>query len=443
MPIKEERQKKEALEISIKEGCAANAMMGFGDQYVTPAMLAVGGTAGHVGFLSAITGIMGPLAQLWGNKLEKKYPNKKIVLNFVFLQVIGWMLLGAVLIIPALMINKIPLYSIMTLYILGGILGGLLHPAFFSWMGSLVKKQERGKYFSKRGVIIGIVGMISILLGAVILDYFKDISKVIYGFALLFILAAIFRAISFMYLKRQYDPPKGKIKIIELPWKKFFSVKDKMGQFTIGMAAFNFALMIASPFFSVYLLQERQYSYLIYTILIMGSAAWSLIFLPLIGKFSDRYGNASLLSLAGFLFAITPPMWIIFQNPILILLIPQLLNGIANAALNIGLTNYIYANTPTQTRGTTVAHVNVLGGFGTVVGSILGGLLLTSFRTVPNIFFIVFLIAMIFRGAVSLLFLSKLKDVRSSHSKTLNFDLIHPLKTIHHDTRMIKNLIEK
>lgn len=443
MSVKEEKQKKEALKVSIKEGCAANAMAGFGDQYITPAILAVQGTAAHVGFLSAITGIMGPLAQLWGNKLEKKYPNKKIVLSFVFLQVICWLLLGTVLLLPWLTSGKTQLYSIIVIYIVGGIIAGLLHPAWFSWMGALVKKTERGKYFSRRGVIIGIVGMISIIIGALILDHFKGLNKIIYGFALLFILAAIFRAISWFYLKKQYDPPKGKLKIIELPWKKFFSVKDKIGQFTIGMAAFNFALMIASPFFSVYLLQERQYSYLIYTILVMGSAAWSLIFLPLAGKFSDKYGNASLLSLAGFLFAITPPMWILFENPILILIIPQLLNGVANAALGIGLTNYIYANMSKETMGTAVAHVNVLGGLGTVLGSLLGGLLLTYFRTTPNIFFIVFIIATIFRGSVSILFLSKLKDVKSVHSKTLNFDLIHPLKTIHHDTRIIKNLIEK
>ena len=51
---------------------------------------------------------------------------------------------------------------------------GISYPAWFSWMGSLVPKENRGKYFSKRNRIIGLAGMISMIAGAIALDKAKS-----------------------------------------------------------------------------------------------------------------------------------------------------------------------------------------------------------------------------------------------------------------------------
>jgi MFS family permease len=443
MSLTEEQKKKEALSVSIKEGSAANAMSSFGDQYITPAILALQGTAAHVGVLNALAGIAGPAAQSLGSRLLKNHSEKEVVTKTAFLQAICWILIAAIPLIYLKIQTSIPLYALLALYTLMIVLAGILHPAFFSWMGSLVKKKERGKYFSKRGAIVGAVGLITVLLSALILDFFKRQAELFVGLSLLFILAAICRIISFSYFKRQYEPKRKSKIALDNSWKKYLSMHTNIGRFTLGMAAFNFALMIASPFFAVYLLQERGYSYLMYTIVTMSGAAWYLIFLPLVGKFSDKYGNASLLNLAGVFFTITPMMWIFLQNPILIAIIPQLLNGIANAAFGIGFSNYMYANVDVKVRADAVARVNLLSGVGVVLGSLVGGFLLSHFVGTSKIFFIVFLVATVCRGAVSAFFLSNLHDVQSNHKKTLQFDIMHPLKSVYHDTQMVKTLVEK
>ncbi len=443
MSTGEQRKKEKALKISIKEGSAANAMSSFGDQYITPAILALQGTAAHVGILNAVTGLAGPAAQIAGSRLLQKNTDKQIVLKSTFLQMICWVLIAAIPLIYLRTQTSLPLYALIVFYTFSIILGGILHPAFFSWLGSLTNKKERGKYFSKRGAIIGTVGLVGLIVSALLLDFFKIHNKLFIGFTILFVLAAIFRAVSWHYFKKQYEPKRKSKIALDNSWKKYISIRNNIGKFTMGMAAFNFALMIASPFFAVYLLQERGYSYLMYTIVVMSGAAWYLVFLPLVGKFSDKYGNASLLNLAGVLFTITPPMWIFLPSPVLLALIPQLLNGIANAAFSIGFGNYIYANVDLKIRADVVARINVLSGVGVVAGSLIGGFLLSQFSATASIFLIVFLVATLCRGAVSAFFLNKLKDVQSIHKKTLQFDIIHPLKSAHHDTQVIKNLLEK
>ena len=51
--------------------------------------------------------------------------------------------------------------------------------------------------------------------------------------------------------------------------------------------------MIASPFFAVYMLEELKFSYYMYIAVILSSSIFYLLFLPLAGKFSDKYGNQS------------------------------------------------------------------------------------------------------------------------------------------------------
>src|SRR3989344_1871077 len=94
---------------------------------------------------------------------------------------------------------------------------------------------------------------------------------------------------------------------------RYFSIRNRatelVGMSVAMMAAFFFALMIASPFFAVYMLEELDFSYVTYTTILLSSGIFYLIFLPLAGKFSDKYGNLKLLYIANFLFVLSPLLW--------------------------------------------------------------------------------------------------------------------------------------
>ena len=85
--------------------------------------------------------------------------------------------------------------------------------------------------------------------------------------------------------------------------------KTNFGRFVIYIFLFNFSVMIASPFFSVYMLEELKLSYLWFTIINLSQAVSIVIFMLVWGKFADKYGNKKLLTIGSVLVPILPLLW--------------------------------------------------------------------------------------------------------------------------------------
>ena len=178
--------------------------------------------------------------------------------------------------------------------------------------------------------------------------------------------------------------------------------------------------------------------------IIISGSIFHLLATPFMGKFSDKYGNKKLLYLSNFLFVLTPLFWIFLRNPIHLIIIPQLIAGIANAAIIISVTNFTYASVSQQKRGICEAYLNIFSGAGIFLGSLIGGLLLNNFHP-PNIspYVFLFILASITRFLVAILFLPKIKD--EQHTKRLppmHLNISHPFKTIHSEIGWIKRVFK-
>lgn len=434
-----EVKKKKAFGISIKEGVFAS-MSGLGDSLIAPFATAIGTSALQLGFINSFSGLVSPLAQIKGDRLMEKYTRKKIVVKSVLFNALMWLpiaLLG-LLYSKQILVSWLP-WILIVLYTILAAFGGLAHPAWFSWMGDLLKDNERGKYLAKRNVYIGIAGTLAVVIGGLVLQKFKATGFVFIGFGLLFFLSFLFRFISHSLIRKQYEP---KFKLEKKSYFSFWSfIKryDNYGKFSVYQAFFNLAIMIASPFFALYMLKNLGYenNYLLYMVVSFSSTVFYLVFTPLVGKFSDKYGNLKLIWVANIIFALNPLIWIFVKTPLQIIFIPQLITGLANAASTLATANYTYDSVSQQNRGLCVAYTNTLIGAGVFVGSIIGGFLLD---VIPNnAFFIVFGIAGITRLLVGLFFLPQLKEVRvvsklkipSASHLPIHFHLSNPLRHLH------------
>ncbi len=442
---KEEIKKEQALKVSIKEGSAASSSVALGDNYVSLFALALKAQPFTIGLLSAIAGILGPLAQLFSNRLMQNSSRKNIVRRFAFLQAILWLPLAIIAFLYWKGIESFMVPLTVISYALIVIAGGLVYPAWFSWMGDLVSQKERGKYFSKRTRITESIGLVIFLISGLVLDIFKTNGLVLIGFALFFILASTARFISFYFFTKQYEP---KFKLQKKEYFSFFSFikrMDNYGKFAVAYALFNFAIMVASPFFAVYMLQELKLSYTFITLITLSSSLFYLIFTPFVGKFSDRFGNRNLFYFASILFAINPILWIFIKNPWGLIFLPQLIVGLANAALIISIMNFTYDSVSPQHRGLCVAYTNILSGIGVVLGSLLGGILLNFVHfSFAAPFVIVFSLAAILRLAIPLFFIRHLKEVKKVEPLNApHISLLHPFKTIHNEVHWIEHLVHE
>ena len=421
--------KEKALKVSIKEGIAASLSTNVGDGYIIPAALAVNATSTQIGFLSSFSLFLYQLSQILGVKLMGIFPRKKVVLYFVILQAIMWLFISAV--IFAVWKGWFDGYSIWLLiasYSILMALGGVSHPGWFSWMGDIVPDETRGQYFAKRNRIVSSFGITMAIIAALFLDYFKTKGYALLAFSILFTLASLFKFVSYIYLHKQYAPHYVQKKKDYFSLISFIERFDNFGKFAIYQGAFNFAIMIASPFFSVYMLRELGFSYTIFIATSVSYTIFYLLLLSFAGKFSDKYGNKKLTIIANIFFVLTPIFYIIFKSPLWIILIPQLTAAIANAASVISFSNFIYDSVKPNHRGLCAAYTNVIVGVGILLGAITGGLIVDYWHpSSVNPYIFVFSIAVILRLSVALIFLPSIKEVKKVKNLPSNLHFLTAL----------------
>lgn len=444
--MKKDGLREKALRTSIKEGTAASVSGNLGDSYIIPFALAVNAQPIHIGILSSFSGFLYQLAQIFGSKMMEKYSRKTIVMWFVFLQALTWLFISiiAFLVFTGLF-DGYSIWLLIIFYSLLMFLGGVAYPPWFSWMGDLVPEKTKGEYFGKRNRITGIAGLVAVLLAAFFLDYYKTKGLVLLGFAILFGLAFLARFISYLMFNKQYSPAFKQRKRDYFSFWAFIKRYDNFGKFAVYQGFFNLAIMVASPFFSVYMLQVLNFNYTTFTIATVSYTIFYLLFLPLAGKFSDRYGNRRLTIITNIFFILTPILYIFVKSPIAVILLPQLSSGIASAASVISFSNFTYDSVSQRHRSICVTYTNLMIGIGTLIGSLIGGLIVGYFHPSSiNPYIFVFLVAAGSRLLVAILFLPEIKEVRKVKKLPSNYTFFtHPVNFLHAETIKIIHIPEK
>jgi len=413
---------KEARETSIKEGIAYSVSEGFGINYITPYALALGANNTQIGILKSLPQLAGAFAQFFTIKEMTKYKRKRIVFIGVLIQALLWLaiiFIGSLYFVFGLHseINTLLLILVYTLLIA---FGTATVPAWSSWMKDIVPKKIMGKYFGRRNKILGLTVLISLLCAGFILDYFKQ-TYLFLGFIILFGLAFIGRSISAYYFTKQYEPEFKVEKeyyftiiqfIKKLPYTNF-------GKFVIFYSNMLFATAIAAPFFAVYMLTELNFSYFMFTIILIANTISRLFFMPFWGRLCDKYGNLIILKITAKLIPLIPFLW--FLSPLIIKINPSLIfwyliilesfSSFIWAGFDLSASNFIYITVSREKIALCVTYNNILTNIGIFLGTIVGGIIATlsiSFFWITPLLF-VFLLSFILR-TFGILFLSKIKD---------------------------------
>lgn len=415
---KEEERKHHSRNKSIKEGMFNAAKVSFGENYISPFAIAIGTSNSLVAMLTSITGFLGPLSQTLGPKPGRKLTRKKIVMRAIFFESLMWIpfILTAILFYLQIAVVYLP-FLLLFSFVLMTIFANLGVPAWFSWVGDLVDEKFRGRWFSKRTMIIGFVTIVLTIFSSLLLEYADKKNIVMFGFGILFLLALVFRLFSWKITEKQYEP-KMKIQNKEKhPFLEFIksAPKTNFGKFVLFRCSIAFSAAISSPLISVYLLRDLNLSYISYMVIIMGGTFFSLFSLELWGKFADRYGNYKTIVLSASLTAIVPILWILNESPLYLLLIPATLEGILWAGLLLAAGNFIYDNAPVEKRASAVSHYNMLWGIGVLLGASTGALLIGVLKTsLLKPIVVIFILSALLRVVAVLFWAPKIKEIRKT-----------------------------
>ncbi len=107
---KEKRLKKKSRKLSIIEGSFAVIRQSLGDTYIAPFAIALNAGNATVAMLSSITGLLGPLSQMFSSRLVEKYSRKKIVTKTTFFEALLWIpfIILAVLFYQGILTSTLP-----------------------------------------------------------------------------------------------------------------------------------------------------------------------------------------------------------------------------------------------------------------------------------------------------------------------------------------------
>ena len=424
--------KHKARRYSIKEGIFASIKTGFGDHYISPFAIAINASNFMIAMLGSISGLLGPLSQMFGSKLMEKHSRKKIVIKLVFFEALMWLplILIAVLYYKNIIPNILPILFLIafSMYV---IISNIPVPAWFSWLGDIVDEEFRGRWFSKRNIITGFISGTFAIIASFFLEYTKKQGMLLIGFAILFSIALIARLISWRIYKKKYEP---KIKLKRGYYFSFAGfladgLKTNFGKFAVLKSLMNFAISISAPLLAVYLLRNLELGYTSYIIISLAQGLYSILVMNLWGRFADKYGNYKILYITSFLMPIIPILWILNKNPFYLIFVPSMIAGISSAGLNLATGNFIYDNVSKEKRGLAISYYNMLNGIGIFLGAGLGAILIKYLATAIEPIILIFIISGIARGIVAIWWIPQVREIR----KTERFD----------GKKAIKNLIFK
>ncbi len=423
MKLTKKELKKKSEKISIQEGSAAGVMEGFGARYITPYALALGASNFIIALINTLPNLLGNITQLHTLKLMKKKTRKQIVATSVFVQSLLWILIISVGIFY-LFIEKtgatIPIL-LLIIYSAMIIAGATASPAWNSWMKDIILSNN-GRYFGARNRIVNFITIISMLIAGLILGYFKN-GKLLFGFFIIFFIAFLGRLISAYLLTKQYEPkyvydPSSYFSLKQFIKKMWF---NNFGRFVIFVSLISLATAVAGPFFAVYMLEDLNFSYIQFTLVTISAIITTILFMPVWGRFSDKFGNIKVIKLTSLFIPIIPILWLstVFLTStdviVVYLVLLELFSGFVWAGFNLSAATFIYDAVSKQKMAFCIAYFNILNSFGAFAGATIGGFMASHHTTFLNINPLVclFIISGLLRFAIVVIMRNSIKEVRT------------------------------
>ncbi len=363
----------------IRDGLFQAIAQGGGEHYLSAFALLLHATPFQLSILSAIPQLLGTWAQLVSVKVAHWFPS---LASQVFWGIIGqslsWIPILALPLLypdqgPWLLIAAVAVYFTFTHF---------TSPAWNSLITDLLESNERGTYFARRSRTIALTSFLALCLAGALLSVFEQQQLLWVGFAVIFLAAGLCRSTSALLLMKvrglpshePSDNPTGFLIFLRT------GMSENFRHFLLFSGLMHSAVLVAGPFFVIYLLQDLHLAHWQYGTWLAAGIIGQFLTLPAWGQFGDRFGNKALLTFTGLLVAFLPMLYL-FGTAWPFLVTVNFFGGVVWAGLGLGLNNYVFDVVQPTDRGKAVAIASIVNGIGWTMGTVVGSVLID---TLPN-----------------------------------------------------------
>lgn len=300
--------------------------------------------------------------------LEKTGARKKL---FIIGGILQRLSIIPVVILPLIIPEELKglTISFIVFFLLISAIGGAFNGVTsISWMAALVPLKIRGRFFSQRQMMFTLTGLIGGLLASFILDHIGGFA----GFAVVFTIVVIFAVLDIVGYIRIHDPPMVKSQYRIPPIKVANEVlrHPNFRRYLIFWAVWVFGVSMSGPFFSAYMLDYLNMSYLEITIFTqVTSNLLTILIVRKWGNLIDAFGNKPVLRICGSVGAVMPLFWLLAtpENYIAIPLI-HIAIGLFWNGIDLTSNNLVMGLSPDENRSYYIASFSMVT---SLVGSIL------------------------------------------------------------------------
>ena len=367
------RRLRRDLRSILGDGASFSIMVGIGETYLPAFVLAAGMGEVAAGLITTLPLVAGALLQLASPAAIRRLgSNRRWVVCCALIQALAFVPLVAAAWFDW-EAGRVA-FLMASVYWAAGMATG---PAWNTWVGTIVPGAMRAAYFARRtrfsqaGVLLGF------LAGGFALQAGRAYEHVLHTFAALFLVAAVCRLASAGFLAAQSEPVPPSPDHREVSWRELLGRLrgGHDGALLIYLLSVQAAAQIAGPYFTPFMLKQLKFSYIDYVLLIGVSFAAKVVALPALGQFARRAGARRLLWIGGVTIVPCSGLWIVSQSfPYLVAV--QILAGLAWAAYELAMFLLFFESIPEAERTSVLTTFNLGNALATVLGSLLGGLLL-------------------------------------------------------------------
>lgn len=342
-----EQEVQAGLQGVLKDGLCTQTMLTLtGGAFLVDFALLLGASNLLIGVLAAIP-FLAQLVQVPTIYLVEKFRARRAIC--VLTSGLGRIFLLLTAAIPFFVSGATAVAALTLGLLLYAVFGAISGCSWNSWMRDLIPQERLGVFFAKRMALMAAFGVALNLASGFYVEWFEQAvaAPKAYGYAALFLAGAAAGLLGVYVISRIPEPR------MPLPEKHdtFFQLlqppfQDKnFRRLIMFQSAWNFAINLAAPFFTVYMLTMLELDMRLIITLQVVSQMMNFIFFHLWGKISDRYSNKSVLGVSGPLYIIcififtftTLPGKYALTMPLLLVI--HVLIGIATAGVTLATGN--------------------------------------------------------------------------------------------------------
>jgi MFS family permease len=142
-------------------------------------------------------------------------------------------------------------------------------------------------------------------------------------------------------------------------------------RFLLFSGLMHASVLIAGPYFVVYLIRDLHFSYLAYATWLAAQVLGQVLTLKGWGRIGDRFGNKKMLVATGLLVPFIPMLYLL-STDVLFLIGISFLGGLVWSGLALGLQNFVFDVVPAEDRAKGVAVMTTVNAAGWFVGAMVG-----------------------------------------------------------------------